>query len=392
LPRALTRSFDSSAYHYDLGLFDIDYAADIEALDATIQALYPGQSVSTVVPGADPGVELAERLGKRWGCQRRNVDALAAARYHKLHMQERLSAAGHPIAKTVRVSTVCDAARFLGEEGWTRRVIVKPPRSSATDRVKRCDVAHAADAAGALLGTSDNFGNVIDHVILQEFLEGEEFCVNAISISGRHYFTDIWRYRKHLSRGAPLYDYDELVAPSEAPAGLVTLAAAVLDAVGIMFGASHIEIMATPAGPRLIEVSPRLEGGVNPLVFERALGCDIILLAAQAMLHPHELGLVEWPKIGGFPVLRPRQRVRGVYLIAPRDGRLRVKRVADFLSKLDSYFPDSFAPLVGDGDEIAATTDLLSSPGMLFLASEDEAALERDYRQIRKREAAEFYL
>jgi hypothetical protein len=59
---------------------------------------------------------------------------------------------------------------------------------------------------------------------------------------------------------------------------------------------------------------------------------------------------------------------------------------------LDSYFPDSFAPLVGDGDEIATTTDLLSSPGMLFLASEDEAALEHDYRQIRKREAAEFYL
>ena len=86
-------------------------------------------------------------------------------------------------------------------------------------------------------------------------------------------------------KGGCFSPYDETMAP------LRDYAAHCLDAVGFDWGASHIEIMLTREGPRLVEINGRLVGARIPRLMSYALGYSVheqlitLLLSRALPLH-----------------------------------------------------------------------------------------------------------
>ena len=66
-----------------------------------------------------------------------------------------------------------------------------------------------------------------------------------------------------------IYDYMEWVSAEEIDyENIVEYAKQALDAIGIKFGPSHLELMLTEDSPRLIEVGARLHGEVTLIFVE----------------------------------------------------------------------------------------------------------------------------
>jgi hypothetical protein len=314
-----------------------------------------------VVPGGEHGVELADQVAAAVTPHLANVPRLAAARRHKAAMHAAVAAAGLP---------------WTGLSG--RDLVLKPPKSSGTDGVTRVPAGRDwRPAFRGLLGRTNRHDLVNDQVIVQEHVSGTEYVVDTFTHDGVHTLTDICRYRKITNdRGIPLYDSVEWMPCDRTAYGeLLDYATAVLDAVGIRFGAAHSEIMVTAAGPRLIETSARLHGAGQPRF------CRVATGDSQAdRIVRYCAGDRDIP--AGFALLR---KVRVVLLYARATGVVRNADVYDRVRGLASYHPLS-AIGIRNGDHIEATSDLFTNVGAVVLAHEDAGQVDADYAAIRELE------
>lgn len=113
------------------------------------------------------------------------------------------------------------------------------------------------------------------------------------------------------------------VLPDPVQAECVALAYAALDAVGHDFGAAHVEMRVTGQGPRLVEINPRLPGGMITDLVRHGLGIDLV--AAIVALHT------------GQPAdLAPSRRAGAAerQLVSPADGVLRAVHGADLARRV----------------------------------------------------------
>jgi S-sulfo-L-cysteine synthase (3-phospho-L-serine-dependent) len=138
-------------------------------------------------------------------------------------------------------------------------------------------------AAAAVLGHDESVRSLPrqDAVLVEAYADGREYSVELL------HGTPVGVTRKHL--GPEPYFVEtghDFPAPLAAAARgqLERTAVAALAALGLSWGAAHVELRLTPAGPVLIEVNPRLAGGMIPQLISEALGIDVIaqLVAAAA--------------------------------------------------------------------------------------------------------------
>src|SRR4029434_2827791 len=93
--------------------------------------------------------------------------------------------------------------------------------------------------------------------------------------------------RKYLS--APPYfvetghDFPALLPPSQRD-GLVTTALQALAAVGLTRGPVHMELRLRGDRAVVIEINPRLAGGMIPVLIETACGLDVLELVLDLYL------------------------------------------------------------------------------------------------------------
>jgi cysteine synthase A len=116
-------------------------------------------------------------------------------------------------------------------------------------------------------------------VLVESLLAGPEFSVETFTLaSGRTEVLGITT--KHLSP-PPLFvemghDFPS-VLESAAAARLTGAVLAALQAVGYDCGPAHTEIRLTPdGGPVVVEINPRLAGGMIPELVRLALGVDLV--------------------------------------------------------------------------------------------------------------------
>ena len=193
-----------------------------------------------VLAGAESGVELADAIASAVTPQTANVAALAAARRDKGAMAEAVANAGVPSIRQVCTADPSVVAQWLRREGLAGRdLVVKPPKSAATDGVTRVPGGRGwRTTFERLLGRSNMFGLIDDRLLVQEYAAGTEYVVDTFSHDGRHTICDVCRYRK-TDNGPQMAVYDsmEWLAPDDGPVqSLVAYARDVLDAVGMRFG------------------------------------------------------------------------------------------------------------------------------------------------------------
>ncbi|MFL6162622.1 MAG: ATP-grasp domain-containing protein [Jatrophihabitantaceae bacterium] len=183
-------------------------------------------------------------------------------------------------------STPAEAVRLADELGLP--VVLKPAAGSGSVGVRLChrpaEVAEAAQAAlaGELAGIPAQ-----QAVLVERYLNGPEFSVETfgqrvVGITGKYL-------------GAPPYfietghDFPARL-PADDRAALADTALRALAALGLGWGPAHVELRLTPAGPAVIEVNPRLAGGMIPDLVRLATGLDLITATvANAAGRPMEL-------------------------------------------------------------------------------------------------------
>ena len=119
-----------------------------------------------------------------------------------------------------------------------------------------------------LFGSKSIMNNPINKLLLQEKINGKEFIINTISIENKHFITDMWSYKKkYIKNGGVIIERVFLEDYKNYYKEFVTYINSVLSALGVEYGASHIEVFYTDKGLRLIELGARIMGGE----FDRAL-------------------------------------------------------------------------------------------------------------------------
>jgi hypothetical protein len=353
---------------YDPTVFEevVVHCGDLEETVARLRGL----GVDFIVPGCELGVELADRLRDRLSLHP-NDPELREARRDKFRM-----------AETVRAHGLRAPLQHCSEDGpelldWVRAngawpVVVKPLASSSSDGVSLChSEADLLRAFGSIQSRRNVLGSINRGVLVQEYLEGTEYVVDMVSCDGHHRVAAFWRYgRPAFSPGFIPYDAIHLMpGEGELQRSLFDYASRVLDALGVRYGPSHIELMWVDGAPCIIEMGARLTAGKNTLLNRSCSGVCQLDLTIDAYAHPERF-------LRGAQGSYAREKSAVVvFLIPPRSGRLRDMSRRPELEALPTLHELSLR--LRPGDRIEGIV------GMAILMHEDEAAVTRDLERIR---------
>ncbi len=332
-----------------------------------------------VIAGQEPGVPLADRLSERMGLPT-NGSRLSRARRDKYAMAETLRAAGVRAVEQFKSDAVEPVAGWVAERG-AFPVVVKPLSSCNTDGVVVCfTMAEVRRAARAVLDSRDAFGLPNTEVLVQAYLDGDEYIVDTVSRDGRHFVSSVWRYEKNLVNGKNLYDKDILVPPDVSPAPeLIGYVRTALDALGIRHGAAHSEVKMTSAGPTLVETGARLSGGMLPGLHDVCLGQNQADVLALAYADPDEF-LARYAD----RTYRPRRPAMGYTVATSVDGVVRAidEEAVARINALPTVHRTVLN--VAPGQRIRPTVDLGTCTMRVYMTGPTQEAILADYAQVRE--------
>ena len=115
-------------------------------------------------------------------------------------------------------------------------------------------------------------------VLVEEFVDGPEFSVEALTINGKTYVAAV---TDKVTSGAPYFVELGHSQPSQWPDAdihqLIEAAKKGIDALGINWSPSHTEIRLTVNGPRIMEIGARLGGGyITTHLVPLSTGLDLV--------------------------------------------------------------------------------------------------------------------
>lgn len=232
--------------------------------------------------------------------------------HDKIAARRALQAAGLTNPRFWSIGSASEAARVASEIAYP--CVMKPPADSGSSGVLQIANAreflkHHTRLASATTNDRGQQGSSV--VLVEELLDGPEFSVESMTLAPND--TRILGItRKHLS--PPPYfvelGHDFPAGDVDAPA-IHDCVLRGLDAVGYDFGPAHTELRVTASGPVIVEINPRLAGGMIPELVRLATGIDVIDAYLAALT-------------GVMPSLAPtRARTASIrFLTAPHAGTL----------------------------------------------------------------------
>jgi biotin carboxylase len=348
-------------------------------LERTLDRLMQHEPAA-ILPGTETGVELADALSARVGTPSNGVTK-SSARRNKYEMIETVRQAGLNVADELTTDSLPVLLEWV-ESHLFEKIILKPLRSAGLDHVKVCRTADEIRAAfEGILGKWNKLGELNTAVLAQSFLDGVEYIVDTVSCEGRHYVTDVWQYERKQVNGRIVYDRGDLLPGlGSVEERLGEYVCRVLDALDIVYGPAHAEVMLTAAGPALVEIGARPCGAGTPLVCKHCIGYGQIDLGLDAYLSPTRF----------FEVAQRRYCARslamGMYFISNRVGRIEGTPGLDWVASLPDHFRTK---ALGIGEELQLTVDMITSPGIVEFVHPDKRVLDERYEQVRRFEHKE---
>jgi len=250
-------------------------------------------------------LELVAEIAARYGLRTVGLESVRACR-DKWRTREILAAAGVPSAHSRLTQTTEAAASAAAEIGFP--VVVKPRGLAGSIGVQRVDdVEELAEAWVLANGATMPSVTPRDGVLVEEFLTGDEYSVECVTIEGATTVVAVTRKRV----GLPPY-FEEIghivnaADRNEALFGeIADVAARALDAVGFTDGVTHVEVKVGPAGPRIIEINARLGGDLIPHLVALATGYDLSVAAASIAVGDPPTSTEAAPRAAGIHFFYP---------------------------------------------------------------------------------------
>jgi len=283
----------------------------------------------------------------------------------------------------------------------SQKVIVKPRRGVASDRVTLCHTLDDVAAATRQIVNTTEFGTyhtVYDAALMQDYVDGIEYAVDVVSSRGRHKTTALWVYEKTSTdtdgQSNPFAYLCGKLVSSDDPAH--PYAAAVMDyveacltALNIQWGMSHTEVKVSSEGEiRLMEVNVRQQNDHFAPICSICIGYNALDVCLAAYLSNHNDDNDEsqsdlFFQIPSRPILLRQGMI--VNLACFVEGEIvKIHHLDDFTS-LDSFVAMELFPGFDIGNKVQRTKDIRSDCGWVHLINDDDECLMRDYELICRR-------
>jgi argininosuccinate lyase len=283
---------------------------DLAAIRSACAALGAAARIAGVTSSSEYSIAIASEVAGSFGLPHPDPDAARACR-DKGTQRARLRDAGLPGPRFAVARSAAGAAAAVAAARIGLPVVVKPVAGSGSIRVRRCaDLTEVESAARAVLDAdpAELALPAQEAVLVEEYLTGAEYSVETlddrvVGITRKHLGPEPWFVETGHDFPAPL--------PSQDRAAIAECAVAALRALGLGWGPAHVEIRYTATGPRVIEVNPRLAGGMIPRMVQEACGVDMVFQTVA--------------RAAGLPVdLTPTRDLAASirFLVAPNAGRL----------------------------------------------------------------------
>jgi biotin carboxylase len=367
---------------------DNSLANQEEALQATLKEIKNcGSPVLAILPGAETGVELADRLATKYKTRTNGVANLRLRR-DKFLMHEEVRKAGLRHAKQALCHNEEDVRLFFSSLPEPKACVVKPNESAGSDLVTKCKTLEEALAAFASIhGKVNSLGQVNRGALMQEFLSGTEYVIDGVSRDGEYKCTAIWRYDKRTVNGENFVYYGMFLCDGHGrkEAAMIEYAMKVNASLGILQGPSHMEVMWCADGPCLVEVGARCHGGEGSWlpVAKECIGYTQVDVTLNCYLRPDL-----FDALPSVPTLV--KRGAEVFLVAlesvvGREGS-HVKSIpgVDEIAEFQSF--RRMELLTQPGKLLLPTKDTFSCPGTVQFVNEVPAKLLSDYERVRELE------
>jgi argininosuccinate lyase len=273
-PVLLTRDADRYPYVAQDGIdARLLNTGDLAAVLNACAALQADGGLAGVASSSEYFVSTAAQAAAKFGLPAADGAAIARCR-DKEAQRQALAAGGVPVPAFQAVADVQSAVRAA--EGIGYPVVLKPVSGSGSVGVRLCrDRAEAEEWADELLGrATDERGNPVPtRILVEAAVSGPEFSVETfdgavVTVVAKHVGAEPYFVEIGHDVPAPV--------PDDTARALGDTALAALAALGLGWGAAHTELRLSPDGPVVIEVNPRLAGGMIPVAVRAALGVDLV--------------------------------------------------------------------------------------------------------------------
>jgi carbamoylphosphate synthase large subunit len=356
---------------WDLALaVDVPIEVDLDDWDAVVSkvsVIHQHNPISAVVTQLEGLVPLAGRLRGELGLETGITEEAALNCLDKAKTLELLRLAGVPVARSRIVRSGPAAMEAAAELGLP--VVAKPRDGVSAAGLMLCDTADAAASAVQEILDSGR-----DSALVEEFLEGAEIMVFACRSRGTTTIPSCLDYHvgpppKFVKTGAdhPSRHF------ADRELELTELTDAALAAVGLDNWVATVQIMLTAAGPRVVEINPRVPGGQLVALIAGTAGVEPTQVAAEAALGRTPQRGAARAQVGWY---------RGVTFEEP--GRAWYQ---DGIEAMDLKLQSSVPPLididVASGDEVLPINHPRGGVfGRIVLCGADEPQVRHDYEAV----------
>ncbi|EWM10352.1 pyridoxal-phosphate dependent enzyme [Kutzneria sp. 744] len=323
------------------------------ALRAAVQKRFRREEIAGVTTTSDFYVPFVAELTSWLGLTGNTVDAVTTCR-NKALLRDCLAAAGIPQPKYVAVTDAAQVYAAVEQVGLP--CVVKPADDSGSTNVLLCRTFDEALAqTERVLAVHANVRGLptAGIALVEEYVDGPEFSVELFDS-----FAGVTE--KSVTEGPCFVEHRHLfpARSEELSDALISAARRAVGAAGIRSGATHTELRLTATGPVVIEINPRLAGGMIPALIELATGVDLVAQQLRQAV--------------GLPVeLTPsRSRAAAIqFLLAEREGTLVAVDGVDRARSVDGV--DQVAITTRAGAEIRPARDAYDRLGYVIASHED---------------------
>jgi len=253
--------FAYADHHETINILDEDALAEL-ARRFKVDGIYPAAELS---------VEAVARAAENIGLPGVPPEVATRVR-NKAVMRRALDTAGVPNPAYREAYTLEEAKSAAGAIGFP--CIIKPSDANSSKGVQQLSGAEKLEDAFTL-AIQHSFS---DSALIEEYMPGEEFCVDGLVYEGEYIPGGITG--KEVSPLPYRFDKGIFMPPNKSEDecdALDNFAAKALEAMGFTDGTFHLEIIVTPAGPRIVEIAGRPGGGRIPTdLIPMAYGMDFM--------------------------------------------------------------------------------------------------------------------
>ena len=216
-----------------------------------------GRHVDRVLANWEPLVLLAARMREQWGLPGMSVDTVRGFRDKQL-MKERVAAAGLRVPQSFRAQSESQAREAAERVGYP--LIVKPIAGAGSADTYRCNTEQEFE-------TALRKNARLPMLSIEEFIQGEEFTYDTISIDGTPMIENVCQYlptcleaRSEEWISPVVISVRDLSTPKMQSG--IQLGRQVLRALGMGDGYTHMEWFYTTRGEAVMgEIACRPGGG-----------------------------------------------------------------------------------------------------------------------------------